>query len=76
LPGKRLDYQVKTHWFKPDGSLVTHLTAKAFCKATWTAPWHARSWGYRKPGRWGPGTYRVTFFINGSKVAEEPFTVQ
>jgi hypothetical protein len=75
-PGRRLDYQIKAHWFKPDGSLLTHQTAQAYCKATWTAPWSARSWGYQEPGNWEPGTYRVEFFINGTKAAEENFTIQ
>ena len=75
-PGKRLDYQIKAHWFKPDGSLLTHQAAQAYCEATWTAPWCARSWGYREPGHWEPGIYRVEFFINGNKAAEEKFTIQ
>ena len=75
-PGRRLDYQIKAHWFKPDGSLLTHQTSQAYCEATWTAPWCAKSWGYKKPGLWEPGTYRVEFFINGTKAAEEKFTIQ
>jgi hypothetical protein len=75
-PGKRLEYQIKAHWFKPDGSLLTHQTVQTHCEATWTAPWHARSWGYQKPGHWEPGTYRVEFFINGTKAAEEKFTIK
>jgi hypothetical protein len=75
-PGRRLDYQIKAHWFKPDGSLLTHQTAQTYCEATWTAPWCARSWGYQKPGNWEPGTYRVEFYINGNKAAEEQFTIQ
>jgi hypothetical protein len=74
-PGRRLDYQIKAHWFKPDGSLLTHQTAKAHCEATWTSPWHAGSWGYRNPGNWEPGTYRVEFFINGDKAVEKKFTI-
>jgi hypothetical protein len=75
-PGKRLDYQINAHWFRPDGTLLTHQTAQAYCEATWTAPWYAKSWGNQKPGNWEPGTYRVEFFINGNKAAEENFTIQ
>ena len=75
-PGRRLDYQIKAHWFKPDGSLLTHQTAQTYCEATWTAPWCARSWGYQKPGNWEPGTYRVEFYINGNQAAVEKFSIQ
>jgi hypothetical protein len=74
-PGRRIDFQVDAVWHKPDGSEMTRQTINAFVQADWGSSWHTLGYGYIEPGHWIPGSYRVDFFYQNTRVVSGVFQI-
>lgn len=74
-PGTRKDLKTDAIWYKPNGAVLYRQTASGYIEGDWTSCWQTRGWGWRTPGKWQPGTYRVELFMAGQKVASELFEI-
>lgn len=74
-PGRRIDFQVQSNVYRPDGTILTQLTNSYFLEPSWTSSSHSKAFGSQTPGSWSPGVYRVDLFVAGAKVASGSFEV-
>lgn len=74
-PGRRIDFDINAVWYKPDGSVFAEQTNSTRLEATWKSSWHAQGRGWKVPGNWKPGNYRVDLFVEGKKVASGSFEI-
>lgn len=59
-----------------DGAAFGSVTLPINPEVGWTGSYTAGSYGWRDPGRWSPGTYRVACRINGRLVARGAVNVR
>jgi len=74
-PGQRKDFQIEFVYYYPDGSVFGRSTVDTYIQADWTSSYRHGSWGWRDPGNWRPGTYRIELFIEGQKIASKSFEI-
>jgi len=61
--------------YKPDGSLLGRPTYSSYVKSGWTNSYHSQVWGWKTPGNWQRGRYRVEIYIEGEKVTSGSFEI-
>ncbi len=74
-PGRRIDFNVDAVWTAPDGSEFARQTLNTYLLETWSSSYHQIGRGWREPGNWNPGTYRVDLMVGGEKVASGSFVM-
>ncbi|MFC2165821.1 protein kinase [Acidobacteriota bacterium] len=74
-PARRIDFTIEAVWYKSDGSVLIRQTNPTFLEADWKNSWHAKGWGWKVPGNWEPGNYRVDLIVEGKKVASGSFEI-
>jgi hypothetical protein len=74
-PGRRIDFDIDAVWYRPDGSVLTPQIKKAYVESGWEGSFHTIGRGWRTPGNWEPGKYRVELFVDGQKIAEGFFEI-
>jgi hypothetical protein len=75
-PGQRVDFAVESVWYRPDGSILDRSTYDYHINRDWTHSQHGAATGWRMPGRWAPGVYRVDLLIDGRKIAGGSFEIR
>jgi hypothetical protein len=74
-PGRRIDFEITAVWYNPDGSVLNRQQKPSRIETGWTDSQHYIGWGWREPGNWDPGIYRIELFIEGQKVAGGSFEI-
>lgn len=72
---RRIEFPLQAVWYRADGTEMARQTLNAHADATWKHSWHTLGYGFKEPGHWRPGTYRVDFFYNNGKVATGTFQI-
>ena len=73
-PGRPINFDINAVYYKPDGSVLNRITGKHRIKVDTGRSWHSL-YGWKEPGKWQPGTYRVELSIAGQKVATGSFVI-
>jgi hypothetical protein len=74
-PGRRIDFDILAVWYNPDGSVMARQTKASYIESDWTNSYHSYGRGWKEPGNWIPGTYRVDLLVGDHKIASGSFTV-
>ncbi len=74
-PGRRIDFAIEAVWHRADGSVMARQTRRAYVERGWTYSYHVHSWGWRDPGKWRAGSYRVDVYAEGHRVASGSFKI-
>ena len=74
-PAQRTPLSVEQVWIRPNGSILARQRLQTYVDPGWTASYHQQSWGWRNPGSWPEGTYRLSLFVDGQQVASGRFTL-
>ncbi len=74
-PGRKRPFEIMATWYNPDGSVNTVQPYKTSLGADWTSSHHQQMWGWKEPGNWKPGTYRVKLTVDGQVVADNTFDI-
>jgi len=74
-PGRRIDFDIIAVWYNPDGSVMARQTKASYIEANWTNSYHNFGRGWKEPGNWAPGTYRVDLLVNNQKIASGSYTI-
>jgi hypothetical protein len=69
-------YTIVARYYQPDGSLLGEVKDEAEVEPGTDAFTYANSWGWKEPGRWPVGVYRVEILLDGKTVASESFTIE
>ncbi|MCY3886382.1 MAG: hypothetical protein OXG19_01555 [Chloroflexi bacterium] len=72
---ERNDYTIEAVFHRPNGSVLARQTAETYIDEGWTSSYYSESWGWREPGHWPPGQYRVELLIANQPVAVGAFQV-
>lgn len=70
-----IPFKIVGTWFKPDGTNFGDSMLETRLEAGGGSSTHATGWGWKDPGHWQPGTYRVEFYVAGERVAERSCVV-
>jgi hypothetical protein len=75
-------YQVRDHshtvvarWYRPNGSLLSTSRHTFRVRSIWSTAWYSAGKGYRTPGRWQLGKYRVDILVDGQLYARRHFLI-
>ena len=71
----RIEFIIIAVYYRADGSVFARQTIDSHLEANWTSSWHDGNWGWKDPGKWPVGSYRVELSIGGEIVASSPFEV-
>jgi len=74
-PDRKTDFDIEAVWYRPDKTIMTRQTKHASIEADWNGSYHRFGWGWKEPGHWKPGTYKVGFFVHGNKIADSSFEI-
>jgi tetratricopeptide (TPR) repeat protein len=74
-PGKRIDFEIEAVYSRPDGNVMAKYKSKSYVKSEWTYSYHGSGWGWKTPGQWPRGKYRVEIYIKGEKVTSGSFEI-
>lgn len=74
-PGRRVDFDIVGIWYNPDGSEMARHTLEAYIESDWTSSYHNFGRGWKEPGNWTPGTYRVDLLVGDQKIASGSFSI-
>jgi hypothetical protein len=75
-PKPRRDFVIHAVYHKPDGSVLSRSQRTSYGEAGWRGAMQAAGVGWKEPGRWQAGTYRVELNAAGQKIAEGSFEVR
>lgn len=62
-------------WYRPDGTRFGRTRQTFNIRAGWASAWVSHGWGYRTPGRWKPGKYRVDIVVDGRVYVRRNFLI-
>ncbi len=68
-------YTVVARWYRPNGSLLGTSQQNFLVRSGWSNAWISHGKGYRTPGRWAPGKYKVDILVDGSLFARRQFLI-
>ena len=68
-------HKIVWKYYNPDGSLRGEITSDWNIIPSWYTTWHQGGWGFKEPGNWPLGTYRVDILLDGQRFAEGHFTI-
>jgi hypothetical protein len=71
----RVDFTINATWYNPNGTVFAQQSLNTYAEAGWTAPVFNFGRGWRNPGLWKRGFYRVELFVNGSRIATGSFQI-
>ncbi len=71
----KIEFDVDAVFYNPDGSVLGRSTKHAHADPEWTESWHTDGYGWKDPGRWSPGQYRLDLVVNGSKIGGGSFEI-
>jgi len=74
-PGRRMDFSIDAVWHRSDGSVINRQTSPTWVEADGKNSWHTQGWGWKEPGNWEAGNYRVELFVEGEKVTSGSFEI-
>ncbi|MEW6659530.1 MAG: hypothetical protein AB1424_12795 [Thermodesulfobacteriota bacterium] len=77
-PGVRAkiaEFPITAIWYDPAGKVFNTQTFDAKVQPHWRSSVHAYGFGYRTPGFWKPGTYRVILKVGDKTLASGSFQV-
>ncbi len=72
---ERTGYAIKAVLYRPNGSVFGRRTLEKAIPSYWRSSATSSLWGWRAPGQWPPGRYRVELFIEEQRVATGAFEV-
>jgi len=71
----QVNFDIDATFYNPDGSIFAQQTLHASAQTGWTGPVFNLGRGWKEPGNWKRGNYRVVLSVNGSQVASNSFQV-
>lgn len=74
-PNRKIEFEIVAIYSNPDGSEFAQQTKKAYIESNWENSYHYWGRGWKEPGNWPVGTYRVDLLIKGQKVASGSFRI-
>jgi hypothetical protein len=76
-PGYRIDFLLETVYYSPNGNVLGQNRYNSYVMAEWSNSSHWAGWGWPSagPNTWLAGQYRVDFYVDGIKIAEDSFTI-
>jgi hypothetical protein len=72
----RTDFAIDAIYYREDGSEFARHSAAMSVEPWWTTAFQASGWGWREPGTWERGIFRVDFFVESTLVAIGEFQVR
>jgi hypothetical protein len=73
-PGSRVELKVDSVWYK-DEAVFCKASSNYYLEGEWKDPFLRGECGWKSPGNWEPGTYRVELFTGGQRIASAPFEI-
>ena len=71
-----IEYAIEAVFYRSNGSVLGRRTLETSLWRNWTSSSPTNwGWGWREPGNWPPGRYRVDLFIEEQRVASGAFEV-
>jgi hypothetical protein len=64
----RQSFTIVAFLYSPDGSIRGQQQSPTYLEPDWTSSYHSNRWG-QEAGPWLPGTYRLSLFVDGVKIA-------
>ena len=74
-PGQRIDFEIEAVYYRSDGNVLARNKRKTYVKSEWTSSYHNYGWGWKTPGKWPLGKYRVEVYIKNEKVTSGSFEI-
>ena len=74
-PGRGIDFEIEGVYYRPNGNVMARHIKKSYVKSGWTSSWYSFSRGWKTPGNWPLGKYRVELYIKGEKVTSGSFKI-
>jgi tetratricopeptide (TPR) repeat protein len=74
-PSQRLNFTIVEIWYGPDNKLVTTQNFNGSIEPGWSGSYFYHGYGWKEPGKWSTGIYRVDLYIDGMRVANGSFGV-
>ena len=71
----RTDFKLDVLWIKQDGNIFASQEYKSYAPAGWTGAIYDSSKGWKDPGHWKPGSYRVEVYDGVNMIAEGSFEI-
>ena len=69
-----INFRIEAIYYRPNGT-VARQGLDAGVERGWTNSWYWKGRGWREPGNWGTGVYRVDVHVDGEVVASGEFAV-
>ncbi|MBP7231165.1 MAG: hypothetical protein KBA28_04470 [Syntrophaceae bacterium] len=69
-------YTFVWQYIKPGGDHGEKLVLPFTIRKEWKSAWVVNGWGWEKPGKWPPGSYRVEVSVDGHSFGEGSFTIR
>jgi hypothetical protein len=68
-------YKMQIRYFGPDGSMMSQIEDEIETNPQRPSFWYSSGRGWKEPGKWQPGDYRVQLLINGMEKQSGTFTI-
>lgn len=71
------EYPIEFIWYDTDGVVEGSQEGTLQMKKEWkTSYYNTNGWGWKDPGKWAVGKYKVDVLIDGRKVSEKSFYIR
>jgi len=67
--------KIYSEYYKSDGTLVGEPVVEYTLPSDWETAYLWTGWGWKEPGNWETGRYKVILLMDGKKLTEMYFTV-
>lgn len=74
-PGRRIAFEITVQYYRPDGSQLAQQSQHVSIEPHWSSAWTNSSWGWKIPGQWPVGAYKVVLSVDGQQIADGSFEV-
>lgn len=68
-------HTVVARWYRSNGTRIGQTTQTFRVQSRWYNAWASHGWGFRQPGRWRPGKYRVDILVDGKIYTRRHFLI-